>query len=393
MTLYRQLQRQLNLLDYALAGLWRRKLKNLGIFLVLTAVIFLIGSLQLLTRGLSETAVEVLEAAPDITVQQLSAGRQTSIDTQAIPKIRELFGVARVTPRIWGYYFDEANGANYTVLGLEQSAPSELPELAAGRYPDADTPGEVVISDLVHSSLELGERRSFSLFRPDLSMMEFTVVGRFARTSDLVTADTILMTIPVARELFQLPETMVTDLLVQVANPREIDTIAGKIAGMVAGSRVLTRSQILKTYSVIYSWRSGFGSICLLAALSAFVILAYDRASGLSREDLRETAILKLLGWQMGEVMAIRFWEAAILSLSALVVGYALAWLHLIWWQGALFAPLLLGWSVLRPQFTIVPSFATADLLLIAAISVLPYMAATVVPAWRSAIVRPDTVI
>lgn len=393
MSLLSRLQRQLNLLDYALAGLWRRKLKNIGIFLVLMVVIFLVGSLQLLTRGLSETAAEVLKSVPDITVQQLSAGRQTSIDAGVMLKIRQLFGVSRVTPRIWGYYFDEANGANYTIIGLELPTSLLLPELAAGRYPAPEKPGETVVSDLVRASLGLGERRSFSLFRPDLSLMEFTVVGRFAQESDLVTADTILMSISAARELFRLPETMATDLLVQVANPREIDTVAGKIAGMVAGSRVLTRDQIRKTYSVIYSWRSGFGSICLLAALAAFVILAYDRASGLSREDLRETAILKLLGWQVEEVMAIRFWEASILSLSALVVGYGLAWLHLIWWHGALFAPLLLGWSVLRPQFGIVPSFAAADLMLMVAISVLPYMAATVVPAWRSAVVRPDTVL
>lgn len=391
MTFRQHVQRQLNLLDYALATLWRRKLKNCGMVLVFTVVVFLFGSLQLMTRGLTEAAEEILLTAPEITVQQMSAGRQVSLDQAAGAEVAEILGVSRVVPRIWGYHFDEANGANYTVVGMRPAG--QLSPLVEGRYPQEGSSGEVVISHEVQTSLDLGSRRSFSLFRPDLTMKSCTTVGFFNVQSGPVTADTIFMTMADARDLFQLGPHQITDLLVYVANPREVDTIAGKIAAKIAGSRVLTRNQIMKTYNVIYSWRSGFGGICLLASLVAFVILAYDRASGLSREDLREMAILKILGWQVGEVMAIRFWESVVVSCTAFLIGYGLAWLHVVWWQGMLFQPLMLGWSVLRPEFRFVPSFQFADLLLLFSISVLPYLAATVVPAWKSGMVRPDTVI
>lgn len=388
-------QRQLNLLDYALASLYRRRLKNIGIFLIFGAVIFLFASFQLMTRGLTEAARDILQGAPDITVQQLAAGRQIAIDSTYVEDLQMLFGVTRIVPRIWGYYFDESNGANYTVVGLDRGPLSgeQYPALKEGRYPNDDSSGEVVLSDAVRESLGLGSRRSFSLFLPDLSMASFTTVGTFSHTASFATADMMLMSLEDSRNLFLIPEPFVTDLMVYVANPREVDAIAGKIADQIPGSRVLTRKQIMKTYRVVFSWRSGFGGICLVGSLMAFVILAYDKASGLSREDLREVGILKVLGWQATDVMAIRFWESAIVSMLAMVLGYILAWIHVVWWQGALFRPLLLGWSVLRPELHIVPSFNAGDLLVIFSISVLPYLCATLVPAWRSGMVRPDTVV
>ena len=44
---------------------------------------------------------------------------------------------------------------------------------------------------------------------------------------------------------------MVTDLCVYITNPTEIDTIAKKIAALLPDTRVLTRSQIQKTYQVV----------------------------------------------------------------------------------------------------------------------------------------------
>jgi ABC-type lipoprotein release transport system permease subunit len=395
MNVITSLQRQLNVLDYALASLYRRRLKNTGIFIVFGTVIFLFSSFQLMTRGLTETAAEVLQDSPDITVQQMSAGRQTSLDLSVISSLQDLFGVTAIVPRIWGYYFDESNGANYTVVGLDLQKMQHdvLPPLATGNLPAGGTTGDVVLSESVRASLDLETRRSFSLFRPDLSLMSFTTSGIFDSATSLVTADMMLMSLADARTLFALPESTVTDLMVSVANPREIDTIAAKISERIPGSRVLTRNQIMKTYSVVFSWRSGFGGICLLTSLVAFVILAYDKASGLSKEDLKEVGILKILGWQTSDVMAIRFWESGVVAIFALIFGYSLAWLHVVWWHGVLFQPLLLGWSVLRPEIHVVPSFAVQDLLLIFSVSVLPYLCATVVPAWRSAMVRPDTVI
>lgn len=385
------LGRLLNILDYAISSLRRKLLKNLLVFVVFTAVIFLFSSLLLTKSALTEMAGQLLAAAPDITVQQLSAGRQESIATASGQLLQGIPGITAIQPRIWGYYFDEKNGANYTVIGLPQGKAEERSTLgrtlAKGRLPQPEERGKVVLSAAVRQQLGLGERRFFSLFRPDLELLSFEVIGTFADSSDPLAADTILMNEADARALFAIAEGQATDLLVVVANPLEIETIAMKISERLPGVRVITKNRIEKTYRAVFGWRSGFAAGCLLLTLSAFVILAWDKASGLSGEELREVGILKILGWQTGDILLLRFYEALLIALFSFLCGWLLAWIHVGSFQATLFRPIMLGWSVLRPNFALLPPLAATDLLLVFSVSVLPYLAATAVPAWRAATV------
>ncbi len=388
------LEKHLNILDFALSTIWRRKQKNISIFVVFSAVIFLLASFQMLTRSLTSLAQDTLKETPEILVQKLSAGRQTGLPVVYSDGLTGIFGIKKVVPRIWGYYFSEVTGANLTVMGLDFS---EMPmadqidlTLEEGRYPEKGEAG-VVVGRQVEEVLQLGGRTTISLFRPDLSLKGFTVTGRFADEASLLTGDLLVTGLKEARDLFALPRDQVTDLCVYVANPREISTIAAKISDIFPDTRVLTRSQILKTYQVVFNWRSGFGSICLLTALAAFIIMAWDKASGMSAEERKEMGILKVLGWETSDLMALRFWEGVVVSVLAFITGCTLAFIHIVFFQAALFRPVLLGWSVIQPPLQLLPEFSLADLLLIFSVTVLPYLAATVIPAWRCASVPSDT--
>jgi len=391
------LGRLLNILDYALASLRRKLLKNLLVAAVFTIVVFLFSSM-LLTRGaLTSMAEELLAGVPDITVQQLSAGRQVGIATAAIARLSDIPGVVAVEARLWGYYFDEKNGANYTVIGLAPGKSEERRQaggaLQEGRLPEPGETGKVALGPAVREHLGLGDRRHFSLFRPDLTLLSFEAVGIFAENSAPLTADTLLMNEADIRALFALADGQASDLLVRVANPLEIETIAGKIMERLPGVRVITKNRIAKTYQAVFGWRSGFAAGCLLLTLFAFVILSWDKATGLSGEELREVGILKILGWQTGDILLLRFCEALLVALSAFLAGWLLAWVHVVSFQAALFRPIFLGWSVLRPSFALLPPLAASDLLLIFSLTVLPYLAATAVPAWRAAIVPAHSVL
>ena len=393
----RYLDRQLNIADYALGGLTRRLGRNLVVVFVFGLVIFMVASFSLTTTSLKHAANQLLTTVPDITVQKMSAGRQVALSTEDIKELEGIFGIRSVQPRIWGYYFDENNGANYTVIGhANLSDKAKLSGLGIDFHPNLETDAAfepAVIGRGIRENLGLGQRRSFSLFRPDLSLKSFVTSGTFSIDTSMVTDDLIIMDLEAARDLFGLHGDEITDLLVDVANPLEIDNIADKIGTRLEGVRVVTRERIGKTYRVAFGWRSGFGLACLFGAVTAFFIFAWDKASGLTPAQQQEVAILKVLGWQTEDIITLRFWESVIISISAFGLGYLAAWIHLLFFNGLLFSPVLLGWSVLKPPLTLVPVFSFADLLIIFSLSVLPYLAATVIPAWHSATIRPDSVI
>ena len=391
----RGLTHHLNILDYALSSLWRRWAKNVSVLVVFTWVIFLVASFQLLTQALTETAGSVLKSTPEITVQKMSAGRQVEIPLATASELAGIFGIQEVVPRVWGYYFDEVTGANFTVMGMDSRKMPLLNRLnitleEGGQY-DPNSWGKVVIGRSVQHILDEKGSGLLSLFRPDLSQASFEVSGVFKQELDILTSDLVVMHIEDARDLFAIPREMATDFCVYVANPAEVATIARKIADKIPATRVLTRAQINRTYQVVFGWRSGFASVCLLTALTAFVILAWDKASGLSPEEKREISILKILGWETADVLAVRFWEGILVSGLAFVTGCTLAYGHVVFFNASLFKPVLVGWSVISPELVLLPSFRLDQFLLVFSLSVLPCLAATVIPAWRSATVPADS--
>ena len=78
-------------------------------------------------------------------------------------------------------------------------------------------------------------------------------------------------------------------------------------------------------------------------------------------------------------------------SAVSMLSGLIAAEIHLIVFNGAVFAPIIKGWSVLYPPFEISPELGAYGLLVCIPLAVLPYVAASLLPSWRAAIIDPDT--
>ena len=109
------LEKQRNLMDFALSSLVRRKLKNVGLLALYTLIVFLLASVMFFTHALRREALLVLEGAPEITVQRVVAGRHDLMPTPYVAMIEDIRGVASVETRLWGYYYDGVVGANYSL--------------------------------------------------------------------------------------------------------------------------------------------------------------------------------------------------------------------------------------------------------------------------------------
>jgi ABC-type lipoprotein release transport system permease subunit len=371
------IERQKNILDFTLASLLRRKRKNAALVLVYTLIVFLLASVMFFTRSLQKEATILLREAPEMIVQRMVAGRHELIPVSYLEKLRKIRGVQSARGRLWGYYYDPIVGANYTLLVSEDR---EV------------VPGSIAVGEGV-ARLRLASKGDELEFRTSAGVLRELKINKiFSSETGLISSDLILITEEDFRGIFGFPEGYATDLAVRVRNPKELPTIALKVAEALPDTRQILRQEILRTYDAVFSWRGGILIAILSGSVLAFIIFAWDKASGPSMEERREIGILKAIGWETSDVILMKFWEGLVISLSAFLPGILLAYTHVFLSSAILFEPVLKGWAVLYPQFSITPFIEGAQVAALFFLVVVPYTVATIIPSWRAAIVDPDSV-
>lgn len=370
-------ERQRHLIDFTLASLLRRKGKNFSVLFVYTIVVFLLASIMFFTSALKKEAGLVLKDAPEIIVQRNLAGRYTFIPVDYANKLRKIRGVAAVRERLWGYYYDPESRANYTFV---------VPERFPHKY------GSIAIGAAISNMRHAYEGDALAFTSSGGELRNFLIESVLPEESQLLSADIILISAKDYRELSGIPDGYATDLALTVRNSKEISTIAGKIRKILPDTRPITRGEIIRTYDGVFNWRSGIMIVILCVALLSFVIFAWDRATGLSAEEKREIGILKAVGWETSDVLLMKFWEGAAISLTAFLAGILLAYVHVFFTSSALFLPVLKGWSTLYPNFRLVPFIDLNHIITLFFLTVVPYTITTIIPAWRAATIDPDSV-
>ncbi|MCU0588575.1 MAG: FtsX-like permease family protein [Syntrophobacteraceae bacterium] len=373
----RWIEKQKNILDFTLSALWRRKGKNLVLITVYTFVIFLVASVVFLTSSIKGEASRVLIAAPDMMVQRLVAGRHDYVPLRYADVIREIRGVQSVEGRLWGYYFDQTNNANYTLMVNDELGIQ---------------PGTILAGSGVARNLLVREAGSLPFRAYDGSYVFLKIERILSEDLDLVAADLILLSRPDFRRIFLTPEGQATDLVLRVKNAGEMPTIARKIVALLPDTRPILREEILRTYDAVFEWRGGLSILVLSGAFLAFLILAWDKATGLSAEEKREIGVLKGLGWETSDILQLKFWEGVAISLTAFLAGLLLAYAHVFFTPAVLFEPAIKGWSVLYPRFQLTPHLSAYHVVTLFFLTVIPYTVSTIIPSWRAATVDPDIV-
>ncbi|KAB2888073.1 MAG: FtsX-like permease family protein [Desulfobulbaceae bacterium] len=378
------IEKHRNIIDYTLSSLGRRKGKTFAVCLVYSFIIFLLASVVFFTQAIKREADLLLREAPEMTVQRLEAGRQTTVPAAYADGIGRIRGVQSVQKRLWGYYFDSLTGANYTVM---------VNASLNGREGQAIVGSGVLLRGAAEGEsrkIQAGDSLPVKTYRGEALMLKVAGILPFA--SELETADLIQVSERDYRDIFNAEAGRYTDLALQVRNRKELATIATKIVRQYPDTRPILREDILRTYDAIFDWRGGLSIMTMAGALFAFIILAWDKATGLSAEEKKEIGILKAIGWETGDILQVKFWEGVSVSLTSFSIGIFAAYLHVFVGSSLLFEPVLKGWSVLYPDFRLTPHIDAYQLVSLLFITVLPYTVATIIPSWRSATIDPDSV-
>ncbi len=309
------LERQRNILDFTLSSLLRRKWKNLALACRLHARRFPAGLGHVLhLRDQDERHRLLLDNAPEMTVQRILAGRHSPVPAGYLDRIKDIPGVHSVRGRLWGYYFDPVVGANYTLV---------VPE--AGRARKGDDPGGrrgspgAVAPGRGHDRVQNGGRRDPGA--RGAGVLPGRLGARFLATSSSSrpriswpSRAAPRITSPTSRSASGTPASWRPS---PRRSPNGSRTRASSCARRSCGPTTPSST------GGAASWSSSWAG-----AMLAFIILAWDKASGLGPEERREIGILKAIGWETSDVLLMKFWEGMTVSLSSFFLGLVLAYVH-----------------------------------------------------------------
>ena len=384
------LRRIAALAGFALGAIARRRGKNIAVALALALVTAAFASVLALTDALRAEARHEMAQMPDITVSSLRGGRPALIDASVAESLTHIDGVAAVRGRVWGYLFVEALASNLVIVGVPDGNEALVGHVTQGRAPRAGERGWVVLGEGVLRILGAREGDGLGLGAPNGASVDLTVIGAFRSEAALTTADVALLPEADARRVLGLAEREATDLAIALTNPDESSTAARHVSEQLPGARVVERRSLARAYDLTYGTRGGLVALALLPALLALLVLAWDRATGLSVEERREVGVMKTVGWSTGDVITARMTEAVLVATVAAVLGGLGAYVYVFVMHAPGMLHALLGWSSLYPTFTLAPGADATSLATVVACTVAPYIAAAAIPAWRAATLDPS---
>ena len=382
------------LIEYAINSLLRQKTKNLFIVVIFTFLTFLLTSVFLVTTSLKYELFSTLDSLPDITVQKIKAGKPYDIDESVVDDILQIDGVSKVNARVWGYYYFENAGVNFSLIGLDsyEEQYKKSFENLTNSFDISDN--SMIVGSGVKKILEKNYyKKYFNFIKPDGSLQKVTIAGVFKTNLNLEANDIIVLSKDTAKEIFDMPQDKATDIVVKVANPKEIPTVLQKIKLIHPDCRVISKDNLKISYENIFNYKGGIFLAIFIVSLFTFFMIVYDKASGLNASEKKEIGILKAVGWTIDDVLTEKFYESFIISFISYIVGLIFAFGFVYIFQAPILRDVFEGYSKLKPEFNLPFVFDFQTLALVFLLSVPIYIAATIIPSWRVATLEADEVI
>lgn len=383
------------ILEYALSSILRQKGKNIFIVFIFTFLTFLLSSVFFITHAIQYELNSTLKSLPQIIVQNLKGGKAYDIPLSTLDEIVAITGVVDANSRVWGYYYFDNAKVHFTLVGIDQYENQYKNSFTriATQLQQHDQSGMIVGKGVKKILKHNYYKDYFNFIKPDGSLKKVNIIGEFDADTQLESNDVIAMTKEDAREILGLSDEMATDIVVTVANPKEIPTIQEKIKQLYPNTRVITNEDLQISYQNIFDYKSGIFLALFIVSLFTFFMIVYDKASGVTSEEKKEIGVLKSLGWTIDDVLKSKFYEAFIISFIAYIVGVvsALGFVYIL--QAPFLREIFEGYSQLKTTFELPFVFDFQTLFLVFFLSVPVYIAATIIPSWRVATLEADEVI
>ena len=402
--MFKPFRKYIYLISIALKHMAKNKGRALSIGLPLMLIIFIVSAMSFYRHGVKRDALLAVKHFPDILLQQQIGGRSESLFYDRYEDVlNQIQGIQAFFPRVWGYinFSDHNNNARaFVVMGLDPRYldTGHLMDIAIERgrslgVTDAASKRGIVGKALAESfDCSVGD--TIRISTPNFKhTIPIEVIGIFDSSVQIYTADLLLVPIKTARKILGfLSEYESSDILIYLQNPKMADTISKEIVTKIEGARPLTKLTMENLTHQSFGQKSGLFHLLWFILLVNVVILAWSLMSQISFNLRKEIGILKAIGWDTGDIMALKSIETFITGAFGAVTGVILGILYMRFDAPGL-KDFIIGWADVYPDFPIPLYIEWANVFILLALGIVPLLVGTIIPIWKIGIIDPDEAI
>jgi putative ABC transport system permease protein len=384
-------------LNFLFLLLHRHRSKHVGIFLITSVLVFLFASVMLLAGALQRDLSTTIDGQADLTVQKIRSGQRVDLPMHWVDELASIHGVSAALPRVYGSYYHESNREYFTILGLDffdEQSTQLLDTLVA----DLD-----LREFLKEPSMILGRgvrefltakhySGTYEFFTPDRDAIDVRIMGELPEQSRLISNDIVLMDLDLARQVLGVKDFEATDIILKIPNELERTSVMAKVIERHFDVRVISKDELQTALIDLFNYKSGLFLLLYIVVLFTFALILFQRYSMISGSERREIGILRAVGWSISDVLKLKFLESAVVGSAAFLLGLLAAWLYVFPGGAPLLRNVFLGSANLPVDLDLTPWIPASELGLLFLFTLLPFLAAVLIPVWKTAITDPSEV-
>ena len=245
----------------------------------------------------------------------------------------------------------------------------------------------MLVGEGVNSFLESHYYKdNFTFKLKDGTFKEVNIYKTLPKLSNLITNDMVVVPIELAREIFGMKESAVTDITLNVKNDAEWDNIISKIHLLFYDVRVVEKREVKKAYENLYNYKGGLFLILYFITLVTFILILYQRYSMVYSTERKEIGILRAIGWSIKDILKLKFYENLLIVIVSFILGTVVAYIFVFMFNAPLLIEIFLGGENLKNSVELIPVLKFGVLGSIFLFYAIPFLAAVLIPAWKIAV-------
>ena len=371
--------------------LYKEKSKHIAVVLLSLVVIFLLSSVLFISSSLRYSLFETLEAQPDFVVTKLKAGEPSTTPIDWADELLEIYGISKVTPRVYGRYFFKSKEKSFLIVGvdfLEEQSHKGIESLISETDIKSFLSGDnMIVGEGVKKFLEKNYyRNSYQFLTPKGVFKKVNIVATLTDKTNLLANDMMIMPQALAQEILGYGQDEVSDIAFNVVNPDEWQNISDKVLELHYDLRIVSKDEIKKLYQNLYNYKGGLFLSLFIVLLLTFSLILYQRYNMIYSTERRNIGLLRAVGWSINDILKLKFLETISLVLISFILGVTLAYIYTFIFDAPLLKEIFLGAENLENSVAFRPVVEMGVLSSIFVIYAIPFIASVLIPVWRVAI-------